>query len=85
MTRVIPATPESGFTLLELLVALALLALLTAGLAPSLRLGSHAWDAVDHEASEAAELQTTQDFLRRAISEGYPQYRSFRSSEAPYH
>ena len=72
MTRVILAPSESGFTLLELLVALALLALLTAGLAPSLRLGSHAWDAVDHEASEAAELQTTQDFLRRVIAEGYP-------------
>jgi general secretion pathway protein J len=73
VTRVAPLSrSEGGFTLLELLVGLVLLALLTAGLTPSLRLGSHAWDAVGREASEAAEVQTAQDFLRRAIAEAYP-------------
>lgn len=70
---VTPMAPsEGGFTLMELLVALALLAMLTMGLAPSLRLEAHAWDAVDRDSGQAAEMQTAQDFLRRAITESYP-------------
>jgi general secretion pathway protein J len=65
-------TSQSGFTLLELLVAMVLLSLLTAALAPCFRLGAHAWDAVDRGSAEAAEVQTAQDFLRRSISEAYP-------------
>lgn len=71
-TRRPPAQGQDGFTLLELLVSLALLALLVAGLAPSLRIGSQAWDLVAHNASEDAEMQTAQEFIRHSIASTYP-------------
>lgn len=67
----LPGT-EAGFTLLELLVGLALLALLTAGLAPAMRLAGQAWDLVGRAGEAAETVQTAQGFLRHTIAEAYP-------------
>jgi general secretion pathway protein J len=64
----------AGFTLLEMLVGLALLAMLTTGLSPALRLAGQAWESVGR-ASEASEtMLTTQNFLRETIAGAYPAY-----------
>lgn len=65
---------DAGFTLLELLVALALLAMLTAGLTPALRLSGQAWDAVGRSADDGETMLTAQTFLRNALAESYPAY-----------
>lgn len=66
------ALADYGFTLLELLVGLALLAMLTAGLAPAMRLAGQAWDLVGRAAEEDESVQTAQGFLRHAMAEAYP-------------
>ena len=63
---------EAGFTLLELLVAATLLALLMAILFGGLRTGSRVWEAGEQRGAAIARLQAAQGFLRRQISELYP-------------
>ena len=67
-------TASRGFTLLELLVGLALLALLTTGLTPALRLAGQAWESVGRTADDAETMLTAQHFLRNAVTESYPLY-----------
>jgi general secretion pathway protein J len=71
-----PATGEDGFTLLELLIALALLGLLMTLIFGGLRLGARAWTAVDHQTVGASDLGAVQDILRRATAGAYPVFAS---------
>lgn len=71
-----PAVGEDGFTLLELLVALALLGLLMMLIFGGLRFGARAWTAVDHQTVGASDLGAVQDILRRAIAGAYPVFGS---------
>lgn len=64
--------PDSGFTLLELLVATTLLALLLAILFGGLRTGTRVWEAGEQRGADVARLQAAQGFLRRQIGELYP-------------
>ena len=64
-TRVRP----HGFTLIELVIALALVALITVLLFSGLRLGSRAWDGVDTVAERNAELRSARGFLDRTLSQ----------------
>jgi general secretion pathway protein J len=58
---------STGFTLIELIIALALVALITVLLFSGLRLGSRAWDGVDTVAERNAELRGARGFLHRAL------------------
>jgi general secretion pathway protein J len=59
----------NGFTLIELVIALALVALITVLLFSGLRLGSRAWDGVDTVAERNAELRSARGFLDRTLSQ----------------
>ncbi|MBV5310772.1 prepilin-type N-terminal cleavage/methylation domain-containing protein [Chromatium okenii] len=58
-----------GFTLVELLIALALISLITLLLFSGLRLGTRAWEAVDAAAEHTGELRLAQGFLMRVLSQ----------------
>jgi len=59
----------NGFTLIELIIALALVSLITLLLFSGLRLGSRAWDGVDRVAERNAELRSARGFLDRTLSQ----------------
>jgi general secretion pathway protein J len=61
-----------GFTLLELLVAMTLLALLVAALAGGLRFGSRAWETGESRLEHLERMLITHGFLRRQIGRAYP-------------
>lgn len=56
-----------GFTLIELIIALALIALITLLLFSGLRLGTRAWDGVDTVSERHAELRSARTFLDQAL------------------
>jgi general secretion pathway protein J len=62
----------AGFTLLELLVALNLLALLTVGLAAALHAGNRAAAAVDRSLDQSSQLALAYRFLRDALADAQP-------------
>jgi general secretion pathway protein J len=56
-----------GFTLIELIIALALIALITLLLFSGLRLGTRAWDGVDAVSERHADLRSARTFLDQAL------------------
>lgn len=58
-----------GFTLVELLIALAMVGLITLLLFSALRIGSRAWDAVDLVAERIGALRLARDFLQMALTQ----------------
>jgi len=67
---------EHGFTLVELLIAVALLALLTTLVFGGLRFAARAWARTDHRAVAAGDLWAIQNVFRHAISGAYPAFAS---------
>ena len=63
---------EAGFTLVELLVAVTLLALLTTLVFGAIKYAARAWAETDHRAVVAADLSAVQDVFRHAIGGAYP-------------
>lgn len=59
---------SSGFTLLELLVALAVFSLLVVGLTQGLRFGIQGWGAQSRETRKLAELDSVDRLLRNVLS-----------------
>lgn len=59
---------QSGFTLLEMLIAMTLLALVMAMVFGALRLGARAWEASDTSATNLARLEAVHGFLRRSLA-----------------
>ena len=68
--RHLPLHPRGspGFTLLELLVALAVFSLLVVGLTQGLRFGLQGWGAQSREARKLAELDSVDRLLRNLLS-----------------
>lgn len=58
-----------GFTLVELLIALAIIGLITLLLFSGLRLGSRAWEAVDAVALRTGDLRLAHGFLARTLGQ----------------
>ena len=63
---------ESGFTLLELVLALALLATMLALAWSGLSFALRAWDAGEANGRRTADLRLSQNFLRRELAEIFP-------------
>jgi general secretion pathway protein J len=66
------AGSEAGFTLVELLVALALFSLLATLLFDNVRLGLHAWKHGSAHAEHFEHSMVSQDLMRRMIGNIYP-------------
>ena len=71
-----------GFTLVELTVALVLMAAMAAILFGSLSLAARSWDGGEAKAQEASDMRTAQSYLRAQISAQYPQ-RLWNAEEVP--
>lgn len=67
-----------GYTLIELIVALAVLALASVLIIEGLRFGLRAWDAVDTRLSRSDSVSVAQQLLRGRLQELYP----YKSSAA---
>lgn len=61
-----------GYTLIELVVALAVLALSSLLMAQGVRFGLRAWGSVDRRLSRAEAVAETQQLLRGRLSQTYP-------------
>jgi general secretion pathway protein J len=69
------STAESaGFTLLELLISVALLGLLTVVLFGGLRFGARAWEAAESSADGADKILSAQAFIADEVSAAYPMF-----------
>lgn len=65
---------EAGFTLVELLVALTLFALLSVALFGSLRSGIGAWERGAAQSTRVDTSLSAQNFLRRTVADAYPRF-----------
>lgn len=65
---------QAGFTLLELMVALAVLGLLSVMLFGGLRFGFRSWERESAHANAVADIGVAQGFLRRSIADAYPMF-----------
>jgi general secretion pathway protein J len=62
----------AGFTLIELMVALLLLALMSSILYGSLSLSATSWDRGEAKAEQAGDMRQTAEFLRQALAAEHP-------------
>lgn len=62
-----------GFTLVELLIAISLLALMSSVLFGSLNLAGRSWDAGEAKAESTANMRLASDYLRTQLSSQHPQ------------
>jgi len=72
MTRRVLPSREHGFTLIELTIALVLLALMASVLYGSLSLSGMSWDRGEAKAQQTSEMRLTEDFLRRTLTSQHP-------------
>jgi len=68
-----PARRERGFTLIELMVALALFAMLASILFGSLRLAGRSADAGEEKAQASSGMRLASDYLREQLTSQHPQ------------
>ena len=71
-----------GFTLVELTVALVLMAAIAAVVFGSLSLAARTWDGGEAKAQEVSDMRAAQAYLRAQISAQYPQ-RVWKAEELP--
>ena len=63
---------DRGFTLIELTVALLLLALMSAVLYGSLSLSADSWDKGEAKAQQSGDMRQTEEFLRQTLAAQHP-------------
>jgi general secretion pathway protein J len=71
-----PARNQAGFTLVEILVAMILVALLSTLIFGGVRLGAQAWTKVEHRTADFTDIDAVQDVLRQTIASAYPAFAS---------
>jgi general secretion pathway protein J len=69
-----PRAESAGFTLVEVLVALTLLALLLPLAFGALRQATAAWERIGGDAAAAEQINGAQAFLMRQLTQAYPAY-----------
>lgn len=72
---------EAGTTLVEMMIALAVLAMLSAGLYQELHIGMRAWNGAEEHAEGADTTVQVRTFLSRELEQAYPAY----SADDPTH
>jgi general secretion pathway protein J len=65
---------ESGFTLIEVLVGVTLLAMLATLIATGTRLGGRAWNSAERQTTEIDDMYAVQGLLRRTIARARPSF-----------
>lgn len=65
---------EAGFTLIEVLIGVTLLAMLAALIATGTRAGSRAWNSAERQTGEVDDMDAVQTLLRRTIAEARPSF-----------
>jgi general secretion pathway protein J len=73
---------SKGFTLIEILVALALMAMIATILIASLEIGGHTWQRVTRATDRIDEITLAQTILRDQLSAIYPDQRRRSGTEA---
>ena len=73
---------QAGFTLLELLVAMTLMALVAVGLGSGIHLGTRVWERAEAGRAEWSERQTTRLLLQRVLQRLVPQSLSQEATDA---
>ncbi len=63
---------QRGFTLLELLIGMAVLGLILTLLFGGLRLATKSWDTGDKLSGDSAQLRAVQGFIRRELAQVFP-------------
>ena len=74
--------PEAGFTLLELLIATALLGLLTVVLLESTRFGVQVWARSESAITDENQIRRVQTTLTEELSRAYPLFMASGTSDA---
>ncbi len=74
---------QRGFTLVELLVSIALLGLISVAMAGSLRFGARVWETGADRGEWINRAEITQNFLRRHISQAATARSAGRGTETP--
>jgi len=73
----------SGFTLVELVIALALIALISLVLFSGLRLGNRVWEGVESLAERNAAPRIAHNFMARALAQARPSNVTFEGEQVP--
>lgn len=80
MSPLLRPAPQAGFTLIEMVVALALVALMSVSMFESLRFGQRSYEQVVQEGSSSWEVFSNQRLIRTVIESAYPQDRGQRNA-----
>ena len=65
---------EAGFTLIEVLIGVALLAMLATLIASGTRLAGRAWNSAERQTAEIDDMDAVQGLLRRTIARARPSF-----------
>lgn len=72
MTR--QSTSDAGFTLIEMLVGITLLAMLAVLIATGTQAGGRAWNSAERQTAEMNDIEAVQGLLRRTIAQARPAF-----------